>query len=70
MARPNIPGYHEFGWIQNGSRFVPLMSLTPLMAGADVADSSHATARRGASGTVLVQNEGYPVILGVGAPVP
>ena len=30
VARSNIPGYHEFGWIQNGSRFVPLMSLTPL----------------------------------------
>ena len=30
VARPNIPGYHEFGWIQNGSRCVPLMSLTPL----------------------------------------
>ena len=24
VARPNIPEYLEFGWIQNGSRFVPL----------------------------------------------
>ena len=30
VARPDIPGYHEFGWILEGSRFVPLMSLTPL----------------------------------------
>ena len=30
VARPNFSGYHEFGLIQHGNRFVPLMSLTPL----------------------------------------
>ena len=30
MARPNIPGCHECGWIQNGSRLVPLMLLISL----------------------------------------
>ena len=66
VVRPNIPGYHEFGWIQNGCNFVPLMSLTPLWP---VQMQQTVTARRSASGTVLVQREGHPVILDVGAAV-